>query len=36
MSFCRRDEPQQLDQKAYIRKAVYDRISPAQRYLLDV
>lgn len=36
MSFCRRNEPQQLDQKAYIRKAVYDRISPAKRYLLDV
>lgn len=36
MSFCRRDEPQQLNQKEYIRKAVYDRISPAQRYLLDV
>lgn len=36
MSFRLRDEPQQLDQKAYIRKATYDRISPAQRYLLDV
>jgi ectoine hydroxylase-related dioxygenase (phytanoyl-CoA dioxygenase family) len=36
MSFGRRDESQQLDQRAYIRKAVYDRISPAQRYLLDV
>jgi ectoine hydroxylase-related dioxygenase (phytanoyl-CoA dioxygenase family) len=36
MSFCRRDEPQQLNQAEYIRKSVYDRISPAQRFLLDV
>jgi ectoine hydroxylase-related dioxygenase (phytanoyl-CoA dioxygenase family) len=36
MSYARRDEPQQLDQKAYVRKAVYDRLSPAQRYLMDV
>lgn len=36
MSYARRDEPQQLDQKAYIRKAVYDRLSPAARHLLDV
>lgn len=36
MSFCRRDEPQQLDQRQHIRKAVYDRITPAQRHLLDV
>ncbi len=36
MSFCRRDEPQQLDQRAYVRKVVYDALSPAARYLLDV
>lgn len=36
MSFRLRDEPQQLDQAAYVRKATYDRISPAQRWLLDV
>lgn len=36
MSFVLRDEPQQLDQRAYVRKAVYDKLSPAQRYLLDV
>jgi hypothetical protein len=36
MSYCRRDEPQQLEQAAHIRKAVYDRLSPAARYLLDV
>jgi ectoine hydroxylase-related dioxygenase (phytanoyl-CoA dioxygenase family) len=36
LSFCRRDEPQQLDQAAYIRKAVYGRLSPAARCVLDV
>lgn len=36
MSYCRRDEPQQLDQAAHIRKVVYDRLSPATRFLLDV
>lgn len=36
MSFCRRDEPQQTDQRALIRKAVYDRLSPAARFILDV
>lgn len=36
MSYGRREDPQQLDQKAYIRKAVYDRLTPAARYLMDV
>lgn len=36
MSFVLRNEPQQLDQRAYVRKSVYDKLSPAQRYLLDV
>ena len=36
MSYGRRDIPQQLDQRAYIRKVVYDRLSPAGRYLMDV
>lgn len=36
MSYARRDEPQQLDQKAYLRTVVHDRLSPAARYLLDV
>jgi ectoine hydroxylase-related dioxygenase (phytanoyl-CoA dioxygenase family) len=36
MSYCRRDEPQQLDQAAYVRKSVYDRLSPAARVVLDV
>ncbi|MPZ95201.1 MAG: phytanoyl-CoA dioxygenase [Propionibacteriales bacterium] len=36
LSYCRRDEPQQLDQQAYVRKSVYDRLSPAARFVLDV
>lgn len=36
MSFVLRNEPQQLDQREYVRKAVYDKLSFAQRYLLDV
>lgn len=36
LSFCRRDEPQQTDQAEHIRKRVYDRLSPAERFLLDV
>ena len=34
--FCRRDQPQQLDQRRYIRPATYDRLSEAARYILDV
>jgi ectoine hydroxylase-related dioxygenase (phytanoyl-CoA dioxygenase family) len=34
--FCRRDQPQQLDQRAYIRPDTWARLSPAARYLLDV
>ena len=34
--FCRRDQPQQLDQQRYIRPETYDRLSPAARYVLDV
>jgi phytanoyl-CoA dioxygenase PhyH len=36
LSFCRRDEAQQLNQAQHIRPAVRDRLSPAERYLLDV
>jgi hypothetical protein len=36
LSFCRRDEPQQLDQARHLQPAVRDRLSPAERYLLDV
>jgi ectoine hydroxylase-related dioxygenase (phytanoyl-CoA dioxygenase family) len=34
--FCRRDQPQQLDQRKYIRPETVTRLSPAARYLLDV
>jgi ectoine hydroxylase-related dioxygenase (phytanoyl-CoA dioxygenase family) len=34
--FTRRDQTQQLDQKAYIRPETYARLSPAARYILDV
>ena len=36
MSYCRLGEPQQVDQAAYVRKAVYDRLSPAAHVILDV
>ncbi len=34
--FCWRTLPQQLDQQAYLRDETYDRLSPAQRFVLDV
>ena len=34
--FCRRDQPQQTDQKAHIRPETYQRLSPAARTILDV
>lgn len=34
--FCRRDLPQQLDQQAYVRVNTYSRLTPAQRFILDV
>jgi len=34
--FTARDHPQQTDQAAHIRKRVWDRISPAARWVLDV
>jgi ectoine hydroxylase-related dioxygenase (phytanoyl-CoA dioxygenase family) len=34
--FCRRDQPQQVDQKRYIRSETLARISKATRILLDV
>ena len=34
--FCRRDQKQQLDQRAYIRPETYQRLSEAARYILDV
>ena len=34
--FCRRDQPQQVDQKRYIRQETSDRIGAPGRWLLDV
>ena len=34
--FTRRNQTQQLDQKAYIRPETYERLSPAARFILDV
>ena len=34
--FCHRSVPQQLDQQAYVRPDTLGRLSPAERYLLDV
>jgi ectoine hydroxylase-related dioxygenase (phytanoyl-CoA dioxygenase family) len=34
--FCRRDQPQQLDQRAYLRAETFARLKPAARYILDV
>lgn len=34
--FTRRDQAQQLDQRAYIRPETYQRLSPAARFILDV
>jgi ectoine hydroxylase-related dioxygenase (phytanoyl-CoA dioxygenase family) len=36
LSYTRRDLPQQLVQRAYLTPALYARMSPAQRYLLDI
>jgi ectoine hydroxylase-related dioxygenase (phytanoyl-CoA dioxygenase family) len=34
--FSRRNQPQQLDQKQYVRPKTRKRLSPAARYILDV
>lgn len=34
--FCRRDQPQQTDQRASLDAATVARLSPAERYILDV
>ena len=34
--FSRRDQPQQLDQRAYLRVRTMERLSPAARWVLDV
>ena len=35
-SFIAREFPQQYNQKEFLRKSTYDRLSPAARYILDV
>lgn len=34
--FCRRDQPQQLDQRAYLRPETRARLTPAEQYILGV
>jgi ectoine hydroxylase-related dioxygenase (phytanoyl-CoA dioxygenase family) len=34
--FCRKDQPQQIDQKRYIQPTTLERISPIARVILDV
>jgi Phytanoyl-CoA dioxygenase (PhyH) len=36
LTYTRRDLPQQLSQREYLTEALYDRLSPAQRFLLDI
>lgn len=36
LSYTRRDRPQQFDQRAHLTAALWERLSPAQRFLLDV
>jgi hypothetical protein len=34
--FCRKDQPQQIDQKKYIQSQTLERISPMAKEILDV
>ena len=36
LTYTRRDLPQQLVQRAHLTPALYERMSPAQRFLLDI
>lgn len=36
LTYTRRDLPQQLTQRDYLTDALYDRMSPAQRFLMDI
>jgi ectoine hydroxylase-related dioxygenase (phytanoyl-CoA dioxygenase family) len=36
LTYTRRDLPQQLTQRDYLTEALYERMSPAQRFLLDI
>ncbi|MGI9318236.1 MAG: hypothetical protein ACR2QW_12980, partial [bacterium] len=36
LTYTRRDLPQQLVQRKYLTDELYNRMSPAQRYLMDI
>ena len=36
LTYTRRDLPQQLTQRDYLTRALYERMSPAHRFLLDI
>ena len=36
LTYTRRDLPQQLVQREYLTQDLYERMSPAQRFLLDI
>ncbi|MEM7024223.1 MAG: hypothetical protein AAF637_16785, partial [Pseudomonadota bacterium] len=36
LTYTRRDLPQQLTQRDHLTKPLYERMSPAQRFLLDI
>jgi hypothetical protein len=36
LTYTRRDLPQQLVQRDYLAPGLYDRMSPAQRFLMDI
>jgi ectoine hydroxylase-related dioxygenase (phytanoyl-CoA dioxygenase family) len=36
LSFTRRDRPQQMNQRQYLTPSLYDRLTPALRYIMDV
>ncbi|MBM3517090.1 MAG: hypothetical protein FJX56_04235 [Alphaproteobacteria bacterium] len=36
LSYTRRDLPQQLVQREFLTRALYERLSPAQRFLMDI
>ncbi len=36
LTYTRRDLPQQLTQRDYLTQALYERMSPAQRFLMDI
>jgi hypothetical protein len=36
LTYTRRDLPQQLTQRDYLTEALYERMSPAHRFLMDI